>query len=143
MSRKIAREELFKLLFEVEVSGATIEEVLEVFFKRDRSGLDEDGEEIKVSFSDNSKAFVTEYAKGISEKQEEILEALETNMTNWSMDRIGNVERALLKFGTYELMFKDSGHEIVVNEIVELAKKYGEEKSYEFINGVLAKIIKR
>lgn len=143
MSRKIAREELFKLLFEVEVSGATIEEVLEGFFTRDRSGLDEDGQEIEVAFSKNSEEFVTEYANGISEKQEEIIEALETNMTNWSMDRIGNVERALLKFGTYELMFKDTGHEIVVNEIVELAKKYGEEKSYEFINGVLAKLIKK
>lgn len=142
MSRKIAREELFKLLFEVEVSEATIEEVLEGFFTRDRSGLDEDGQEIEVVFSKNSEEFVTEYANGISEKQGEIIEALETNMTNWSMDRIGNVERALLKFGTYELMFKDTGHEIVVNEIVELAKKYGDEKSYEFINGVLAKLIK-
>ena len=142
MSRKIAREELFKLLFEVEVSEATIEEVLEGFFTRDRSGLDEDGQEIEVIFSKNSEEFVTEYANGISEKQGEIIEALETNMTNWSMDRIGNVERALLKFGTYELMFKDTGHEIVVNEIVELAKKYGDEKSYEFINGVLAKLIK-
>ena len=51
-------------------------------------------------------------------------------------------ERALLRFAVYELKYTDMGKEIVVNEAVELAKKYGEEKSGEFINGVLALIIK-
>jgi len=46
-----------------------------------------------------------------------------------------------LRFATYELMYENTGHEIVLNEVIELAKVYGEEKSHEFINGVLAKII--
>ncbi len=132
MSRKIAREELFKILFEAELNDASITEVSERVISR--------GE---VELSKNSKDFIEKYVKGIVEKKDEIEETLNSEMTNWSLDRIGNVERALLKFGTYELMFEDMGHEIVVNEIVELAKKYGDEKSHEFINGVLAKIIKK
>ncbi|GLI55986.1 N utilization substance protein B [Propionigenium maris DSM 9537] len=132
MSRKIAREELFKILFEAELNDASIAEVSERVISR--------GE---VELSKNSKDFIEKYVKGIVEKKDEIEETLNSEMTNWSLDRIGNVERALLKFGTYELMFEDMGHEIVVNEIVELAKKYGDEKSHEFINGVLAKIIKK
>lgn len=132
MSRKIAREELFKILFETELNGASITEVAERVISR--------GE---VKLSENSKEFIEKYVKGIVENKEEIEETLNSEMTNWSLERIGNVERALLKFGTYELMFEDMGHEIVVNEIVELAKKYGDEKSHEFINGVLAKIIKK
>lgn len=132
MSRKIAREELFKILFEAELNDASITEVSERVISR--------GE---VELSKNSKEFIEKYVKGIVEKKDEIEETLNSEMTNWSLDRIGNVERALLKFGTYELMFEDMGHEIVVNEIVELAKKYGDEKSHEFINGVLAKIIKK
>ncbi len=132
MSRKIAREELFKILFEAELNDASITEVSERVISR--------GE---VELSKNSKDFIEKYVKGIVEKKDEIEATLNSEMTNWSLDRIGNVERALLKFGTYELMFEDMGHEIVVNEIVELAKKYGDEKSHEFINGVLAKIIKK
>ncbi len=132
MSRKIAREELFKILFEAELNDASIAEVSERVISK--------GE---IDLSKNSKEFIEKYAKGIVENREEIEETLNSEMTNWSLDRIGNVERALLKFGTYELMFEDMGHEIVVNEIVELAKKYGDEKSHEFINGVLAKIIKK
>lgn len=132
MSRKIAREELFKILFEAELNEASITEVAERVISR--------GE---VELSKNSKEFIEKYVKGIVENKEEIEETLNSEMVNWSLERIGNVERALLKFGTYELMFEDMGHEIVVNEIVELAKKYGDEKSHEFINGVLAKIIKK
>ncbi|MFA6708070.1 MAG: transcription antitermination factor NusB, partial [Fusobacterium sp.] len=62
-------------------------------------------------------------------------------MEGWSYDRIGVVERALLKSAVYELMFEKTPKEIVINEIIELAKKYGDAKSYEFLNGVLAKIL--
>ncbi|MGL4867692.1 MAG: transcription antitermination factor NusB, partial [Cetobacterium sp.] len=72
---------------------------------------------------------------------ERVLETLKNNITGWNLDRIGNVEKALLKISTYEILFEDIPAEIVVNEVVELAKKYGEDKSHEFINGVLAKIV--
>lgn len=132
MSRKIAREEFFKLLFEAELNEVDSTELLDDFVSR---------EDMKLS--DSGKAFVKKYSKGVSDNKSEIQKVIEENMTGWTLDRIGNVERALLKFATYELLKEDVGHEIVINEIVELAKKYGEEKSHEFINGVLAKIVNK
>ena len=132
MSRKTAREEFFKLLFEAELNEVDATEVLEDFISRDDFKLNKAGQE-----------FLERYANGVTENKSEIQRTIEENMTGWTLDRIGNVERTLLKFATYELLKEDVGYEIVINEIVELAKKYGEEKSHEFINGVLAKIVNK
>jgi N utilization substance protein B len=132
MSRKIAREEFFKLLFEAELNDIDSTEILDDFLSRE-----------DVKLSKLGRDFVEKYSKGLLENKSEVQNTIEENMTGWTLDRIGNVERTLLKFATYELLKEDVGHEIVINEIVELAKKYGEEKSHEFINGVLAKIVNK
>jgi N utilization substance protein B len=76
------------------------------------------------------------------QKKDELVELIEANMENWTFDRLGNVEKALLVFSVYELVNKKVGIEIAVNEAVELAKKYGDNKSFEFINGVLANVVR-
>ena len=68
---------------------------------------------------------------------------IEDSIEVWNFERVGSVERALLRYAVYEIKFSDIGVEIIINEAVELAKRYGEEKSSEFINGVLAKIAKK
>ncbi|MCJ8341811.1 MAG: transcription antitermination factor NusB [Cetobacterium sp.] len=130
MSRREAREELFKLVFEAEVNETPIETVVEDYMGR---------EELKLN--ENGKTFITTYAKGLGENQDEVMAVLNNNIEGWSFERIGNIEKALLKISTYEILFQDTPAEIVINEAVELAKKYGDEKSYEFINGVLAKVV--
>lgn len=69
------------------------------------------------------------------------METLKNNITGWSLERVGNIEKALLKIATYEILYENTPTEIIINEVVELAKTYGDNKSHEFINGVLAKII--
>lgn len=130
MSRRVAREELFKITFEAELNEVKVDEVLNDYLQRD-----------DVKLSDNEKAFIEKYVKGMAVNQEAIVDTLKKNITGWSLERIGNVEKALLKISTYEILFEDVPTEIIVNEVVELAKKYGDEKSHEFINGVLAKVL--
>ncbi|MGL4904445.1 MAG: transcription antitermination factor NusB [Cetobacterium sp.] len=130
MSRRVAREELFKIVFEAELTEVRIDETLESYLLRDDTNL-----------NTNEKEFIEKYCKGMALNDERVLETLKNNITGWNLDRIGNVEKALLKISTYEILFEDIPAEIVVNEVVELAKKYGEDKSHEFINGVLAKIV--
>lgn len=130
MSRRVAREELFKIVFESELSEVKIDETLESYLKRDDTSL-----------NTNEKEFIEKYSKGMLINDEKIVETLKENITGWSLERIGNVEKSLLKISTYEILFEDVPAEIVVNEVVELAKKYGDEKSHEFINGVLAKVV--
>lgn len=132
MSRRVAREELFKLVFESELKEESTKEVLDNYLKRD-----------EVLTNENELAFIKKYMNGIAENNDRILETINNNITGWSFERIGNVEKALLRCSVYELLCETTPHEIVVNEVIELAKLYGDEKTSEFVNGVLAKIINK
>lgn len=133
MTRKAAREQLFKLIFEAEVKETALKDIFDSFMQR----VVED----ELEISNSSMEFIKKYCLGIDEHSEEILNKINNTMEGWSFDRIGNVEKALLKGAVYELSYEDTPKEIVINETIELAKKYGDAKSFEFLNGVLAKFV--
>ena len=130
MSRRLAREELFKLEFEGEIKEENTKDIKERYLNR----------EDKLQ-NENEIAFIKKYMNGIAENNDKILKVIEEKITGWSFERIGNVEKALLKISVYEILCEDTPYEIVINEAVELAKIYGDEKTSEFLNGVLAKIV--
>ena len=132
MSRKKAREEVFKLVFESQIKSENIDEVLNNYLKRDD----------KTTKTDEVE-FITKYLSEIKKNNEDILSKINENMTGWSFDRIGYVERAIFIYSIYELITKEIPQEIVINEAIELAKKYGDDKTPDFINGVLAKIVNK
>lgn len=131
MSRRLAREELFKIVFEAEINNKDLNTVLDSYLEREN----------EVELNEKGKGFLVEYAKGIIENQDKILAELNEKMEGWSFERVGNVEKALLKISVYEILFKDTPKEIIINEAVELAKRYGDTKTYEFVNGVLARLV--
>ena len=89
-----------------------------------------------------SREYVKEIAKGIQENNEEITNIISKNLKEgWTIDRISTVDLALLKLAIYEIKYKEIPYKIIINEAVNIAKKYGEETSAPFINGVLAKIV--
>lgn len=89
-----------------------------------------------------SREYVKEIAKGIKENNEEITNIISKNLKEgWTIDRISTVDLALLKLAIYEIKYKEIPYKIIINEAVNIAKKYGEETSASFINGVLAKIV--
>lgn len=79
-------------------------------------------------------------------KVSENIKTLEENITpflkNWTLERISKVDRTLLLLSTSELKNSDTPHKVVINEGIELAKKYGSEESPKFVNAVLDKIAK-
>lgn len=131
MSRRLAREELFKIVFESEINGKTLDTVLASYLEREN----------EVALNGKSKEFLLESAKGIIANEEKILSNINEKMEGWSFERVGNVEKALLKISVYEILFADTPKEIAINEAVELAKKYGDVKTFEFVNGVLARLV--
>ncbi|MCK5780582.1 MAG: transcription antitermination factor NusB, partial [Psychrilyobacter sp.] len=148
MSRKIAREELFKLLFEADMNKVTPMQRLEEFLEEGMRRTEKFGEEEttnnveEIQFSTSEIEFIREFASGIDKHYGTINQELSEKMDEWSLATVGSVERSLLRFGVYELMYEETGFEIVLNEIIELAKVYGDTGSHEFVNGVLAKFIK-
>jgi N utilization substance protein B len=146
-SRRVAREELFKLLFEADMNKVTPMERLEKFLDDGKRRVESESYEEnsynveEIPFVEEEVAFIREFAAGIDKHYGTINEELSNKMDEWSLETIGNVERSLLRFGVYELVYQETGFEIVLNEIIELAKLYGDSGSHEFVNGVLAKFI--
>ena len=89
-----------------------------------------------------AREYVKEIAGGIKEYNEEITNMIANNLkSGWTIDRISTVDLALLKLAIYEIKYKQIPFKIIINQAVNMKKKYGEETSPAFINGVLAKII--
>lgn len=99
-------------------------------------------EEFINALSEKQLEFIKNSINGIVENYDNIKDIIKKNTQNWTYERIGVIERSLLIVGTYEFLIKNTPIEVIANEIVELAKEYGNEKSYEFINGILANIEK-
>ena len=134
---RLAREEVFKLVFGTEVTESSSDEL-----KQNFDIYLQNNEEFIATLNENQLEFIRNSINGIAENYEDIKDIIKKNTKNWAYERIGIVERALLIVATYEFSFKNTPIEVIANEIVELAKEYGNKKSYEFINGILANIEK-
>lgn len=129
MGRRKLREEIFKLLFERELIDNDMDVRLAEVLSENNITKEEDIE------------FMREYIKNVTEHKESIEDKIKSKLVGWSFDILGTVEKTLLKMSFYEITEAGTGHEIVINETVELAKKYGEDKTPDFINGILAGLV--
>ena len=128
MSRKKGREYAFRMVFEK-------------FFHEPESGYEFVDEEFVVL--DEDMPFINGLIGGVNSNYDEILNIIKDNTIGYDLDRIYKVDLAILVLAVYELKFDNSTPQnVVINEAVELAKKYSTDKSFSFINGVLAKVIK-
>ena len=124
MQRKIARENAFILIFE---AGCKSDETAEEIFTK--------ATEIRgLEYDDYVKAVFF----GSAENSKVIEDAAEKYFTGWKKERLSPVTRALVRLAGYEIMFMDDiPGKVSINEAIELSKKYDDEKSYAFVNGVL------
>ena len=124
MQRKLARENAFILIFEAVCKND--ESAEEIFEKAtELRGLEVD-------------AYVKEVFFGSYEKLSIIEEKMENHIKGWKKDRISPVSMAILRLACYEILFlSDIPSRVSINEAIELSKKYDDEKSFAFINGVL------
>lgn len=87
--------------------------------------------------------YAREVLEGIEAHQEEIDHLVEERAEGWRLERLYSVDRNILRLAIYELLYReDVPPEVVIDEAVELAKKYGTERSPAFINGILDRVLK-
>ena len=86
--------------------------------------------------------FVKEIVYGVVTYKNDIDELANKYLNGWKINRLGNTDKAILRMGIYELMYTKTPEIVAINEAVELAKKFGQDESPAFINGVLAKFTK-
>lgn len=133
MNRYKIRENLFKLLFLNEFHNSDdMKQQTELFFDRE-----EFEETLKAD-----KDMIMNRFKSVTEVLPQIDEKINEAAKGWSTDRIGKVELSILRLAIYEMHYdEDVPIGVAINEAVELAKKYGQEESSAFINGILAKLV--
>lgn len=90
-----------------------------------------------------AQAYAIKLASGVLKHQKELDETLEKYLKNWKLSRLSKIEHSILLLGVYELKYeKDVPHKVVINEAIELGKKYSTKESGGFINGLLDSISK-
>lgn len=126
------RELTFKLIYSLEIQkNENLNEQIELYIENNEI---EDNEAIE---------YLKDCIYGINKNLEEINKTIENSLTSdWKIDRISKINLSLLKLAIYEIKYKDIPYKAEINEVVELAKAYGEDMSSKFINGALAKIVK-
>ena len=131
MQRTAMRELAFKLVYEIEVQKENNEEHIQIFLENNEI-TDE-----KVI------EYLTNVINGLKANEVEIDELISKNLKeNWSLSRIPKITLSLLKLAIYEMLYSKIPYKVAINEVVELAKKYGDEASPNFINGILASVVK-
>lgn len=130
MSRKKARDNAFKCVYELEFDNEkNIEKLLEFCYLENENQSDE-------------KKYIDEVVSGVNKNIEKIDSIILSKLKNWSMDRIAKIDLAILRLAIYEIMYMDDiPVKVTANEAVELAKLYGNNDSKSFVNGVIAKVI--
>lgn len=132
MNRRSLREQVFKVLFRVEFNP------VEEWEEQCRLFLDH--EEVEMSLQDEE--FICSRFCSINERLEEIDNLINQRTKGWTTERMGKVDLTIIRLAVFEMKYDDSVPVgVAINEAVELAKKFGQEESAGFVNGVLAKLV--
>lgn len=126
LNRTEAREKIMIILYQIDL------------YDKDKIPYD-----LESVFHENleiDNKFVRDIVDGVLEKKDSIDKIISKYLENWDLDRLGKTDRAILRLSTYEMLYYNTPKVVVINEAVELAKKYSDEKIVKLINAVLDKI---
>ncbi len=126
--RRQAREATLKLLYALELSRTETQEVIRTTWSIAM---------VPEAVRDFTMALVT----GVVVHRDALDTLIQTSSAHWSLERIGLIERNILRFAIYELLYMaDIPPKVTINEAIEVAKRYGAEDASVFVNGILDRI---
>lgn len=133
MSRKIARERAYQLLFGQD------------FSKKEQQSFEETIKEMQKKdwvLNDEEIVYINFLCDGVKNNFNELKEIISNNLKGYTFSQLNTSDKTILLVAVFELKHSNLEPKIVINEAVELSKKYGLEKSYKFVNGVLSGVLK-
>ena len=114
--------------------------ILYQIFMYQKESINYDTSEVINENLEIDNSFVKEMVHGVLDKKDELFDMANKNLKDWTMNRLGLTDQAILSLGIYELIYTDTPDIVAINEAVELAKKYSDDKVKNMINGVLDKV---
>ena len=143
-SRRRGRELALKLIYGLEDQPAGLNSLLQEFWTHFRFKDDVLGEPIDpddAQLPEDVRRFAEELVRGVAEALPRLDQTIKECSTNWSLERMARVDLALLRIGAYELIHHpETPVNVVINEAVEIGKRYGTKETPAFVNGILDKI---
>lgn len=142
-TRRRAREWVIQMLSAADLNPPENAEALLASFWEQLKTLDEeDGGDSQSLARGRLKVFAEERVVGVLGHLDEIDRRLASLLTDWDVDRLGTVERAVLRLGVWEMVFSDVPKPVVINEALDLANWFSTPKSRALVNGVLDRLAK-
>ncbi|HEV7923279.1 MAG TPA: transcription antitermination factor NusB [Thermoanaerobaculia bacterium] len=130
-ARRKARELALQMLFQHDLSGNEPEMITSTF------------EDLQKS-KPNTREFAVKIFQGTVDHLQEIDDMIQRQADNWRLSRMAVVDRNIIRMSVYEFMHEtDTPKLVIIDEAIEIAKKFGTQKSSQFINGILDGILKR
>ena len=126
LTRTEAREKIMIILYQID------------FYIKDDISFDV--EEVINENIEMDNKYVKDIVHGVLDKLESLDKTISKYLEGWTLDRLGKTDKAILRLATYEMLYYDTPKVVVINEAVELAKKYSDDKVVNLINAVLDKI---
>lgn len=126
----MARQVAFQTLFQIDLAGSNLETALEQRLQ-------------DVNLTEENQEYVKTVVQGVMQQQRALDAQISAVSQGWEVHRLGFVDRNILRLAIYEIVFMDEvPARVAANEAVELAKKFGDDESPRFINGLLGTVIR-
>src|SRR5699024_2659289 len=130
MGRKYARESAMKLLYQMEINSDFSENAMEIFFDN-------------FNFDHGEIMYIENAIETIVENLDIIDKYIEDNIEGWEIHRLVKVDLSILRMAIYEMLYrKDIPIQVSINEAIEISKRYSNEESPKFINGILGGFVR-
>ena len=124
-SRRSARIIALQALYQIDIGGRNLDDVLSFDW-------------VEKRHDEATLSFARTLIKGTVENLDFIDNKIRNQLEHWDLERLSYIDRAILRFSTFSLYFQDDVPDtVIINEAVELAKIFGTDDSYRFVNGVL------
>lgn len=145
-ARRTGRELALKIIYSLQ-DQPSIDQLLHDFWENFRFQEDTLGdpvEEVTEQVSWEVRRFAEELARGVAEHHEELDRMIGELSTNWALERMARVDLALLRLGSFELLYRpETPASVIINEAVEIGKRFGTKDSPAFVNGILDRIARQ
>lgn len=131
MTRKQARDEAFKLIYQMQIQKEPPDYILKIYYEQNENSL-------------KASDYIDDIVKGVYNYIKEIDGCVSELLEGWRIERVSKISISAIRLSAYEIMYRsDIPGSVSVNEAVQLAKKYEGEQAASFVNGVLAGLIKK
>lgn len=146
MTRREVREVAFMVLFQTEFRlDVSIDDTVSQYYTMDSKSIDDEDESTSVvKLSPQDRQYIEAVVNGVKEHKNELDNIISGFSRGWTIERLIKVDVAVLRYCIYEMKYMSdkTPPEVSINEAVEIAKKYGTDKSKAFVNGVLSSYYK-